>query len=372
MLNWRDPENPLAGGAERVTQGYLAALAARGHEVFWFANDFPGAAPQTTIDRVQILRRGGIGKSIFEARRWYRAQPRFDLVIDQHHGIPWYAPWWCGTNNVSYVHEVLGPIWNAFYPFPKNVIGRAQERWTHRLYRNVPFWTACESTRDDLRRHGVKNISIIRYGVHTVALPELPPKNLPNPPTVTNPLRLIVVSRLAPNKRIDHAIETLRQLLAQNTPAHLTIIGGGDMETPLRAQAATLPPNTIHFTGPLPEPQKDALLREAHFLLHTSQREGWGLNVIEANCMGTPAAVYPVAGLRESTLDNQTGLVSTQETPTSLATRLLECTPTQYQQLRQNAWQRAKKFHWSVILPQACDWLEAQARGQRPVAVPEP
>ncbi len=44
MLNWRDPKNPLAGGAERVTAGYLSALKQRGHEVFWFANHFPGAA----------------------------------------------------------------------------------------------------------------------------------------------------------------------------------------------------------------------------------------------------------------------------------------------------------------------------------------
>ena len=40
MLNWRDPRNPLAGGAERVTLGYLKALVERGHEVFWFANAF--------------------------------------------------------------------------------------------------------------------------------------------------------------------------------------------------------------------------------------------------------------------------------------------------------------------------------------------
>jgi len=26
MLNWRDPSNPKAGGAERVTEAYLAAL----------------------------------------------------------------------------------------------------------------------------------------------------------------------------------------------------------------------------------------------------------------------------------------------------------------------------------------------------------
>jgi len=36
-------------------------------------------------------------------------------------------------------------------------------------------------------------------------------------------------------------------------------------------------------TGPLAEADKDAQLRDAHYLLHTSLREGWGLNVIEAN-----------------------------------------------------------------------------------------
>src|SRR6185295_10276902 len=94
MLNWRDPRNPLAGGAERVTLGYLAALASRGHEVFWFANAFPGCEETETIQGVHIVRAGGVGTSILRAWRWCRHQPPFDLVIDQHHGIPWFAPWW--------------------------------------------------------------------------------------------------------------------------------------------------------------------------------------------------------------------------------------------------------------------------------------
>ena len=350
-----------------MTQGYLAALAARGHEVCWFANDFAGATPETTIAGIRIIRGGKVGTSFMVARKWYLRQARFDLVIDQHHGIPWYAPWWCGTNCVSYIHEVLGPIWNAFYRWPKNVIGQQQERWTHWLYRNVPFWTACESTRDDLRWNGVKNISIIRYGVHTVALPSLPLKPL------DQPLRLAVVSRLAPNKRIDHAIETAR-ILGAKIPVTLTIIGAGDMKGPLKAQAETLPKDIVNFTGSLSEEKKDEILRDSHFLLHTSQREGWGLNVIEANAMGTPAAVYPVAGLRESTLDNQTGLVAASETPEALADRLLGIVrePARYELLRRNAWERAKRFHWNAILPNACDWLEAQARGERPIAIAEP
>jgi glycosyltransferase involved in cell wall biosynthesis len=359
MLNWRDPDNPLAGGAERVTQGYLGALVKRGHEVFWYANEFPGCAPTGLVDGIRIVRGGGKGTSVLSARKWYRAQARFDLVIDQHHGIPWYAPWWCGTNCVAYIHEVLGPIWDAFYPSPWNVIGKTQERWTHWLYRNVQFWTACESTRDDLQRHGVKKVQIIRYGVHTVALPELEPKEF------RVPLRLATVSRLAPNKRIEDAIRAVALMRDRGVESRLQIVGTGEWEPILRKTVSDYSlEKVVTFVGAMREKEKDALLRESHLLLHTSQREGWGLNVIEANAMGTPAAVYPVAGLRESTLDNETGVVARGETPEQLADRILELlkAPGEYERLRRGAWERAKTFHWSRILPVACDWLEEMAR----------
>jgi glycosyltransferase involved in cell wall biosynthesis len=362
MLNWRDPRNPLAGGAERVTLGYLSALAQRGHDVYWFAFDFPGATPIEEIDGVKIVRGGGVGTAILRAIRWTRQQPPFDLIIDQHHGIPWLAPWWSGTRCVAYIHEVLGPIWDAFYNWPLNRIGQVQERWAHWLYRDVPFWTACESTRDDLLAHGVRDVTIIRYGVHTVALPELPAKPL------VAPLRLIVVARLAPNKRVDHAVRTVQCLSELGVDAHLEIVGSGETETHLRQIVAELNlAKSVFFIGHVSELEKDQRLAEAHFLLHTSQREGWGLNVIEANAMGTPAAVYPVRGLIESTLHEETGLVSAQETPRSLAeamTKLL-FSPHRYQNFREQAWNRAKTFHWSVILPQACDWLESMAQKPR-------
>ena len=360
MLNWRDPKNPRAGGAERVSLGYLAALVERGHHASWFTHDFPGALREEHIQGVQIIRGGGVGSSILNARRWAARQAPFDLVIDQHHGIPWFAPWWCGTHCVAFIHEVLGPIWNVFYKWPWNVIGRSQERWTHWLYRRVPFWTACESTRTTLHAHGVRNVTVLPYGVHTRALPELDSKSL------QPPLRLISVSRLAPNKRVHHASRALNALLASGTAATLKIVGTGEIEPQLRQLTRELGlEKQITFTGPLDEAEKDAALRESHFLLHTSQREGWGLNVIEANAMGTPSVVYPVAGLIESTLHRQTGLVSELESPESLAASIGEAVryPELYQTWRRNAWARAKTFHWDIVLPKACDWLEARARG---------
>ncbi|HZI30897.1 MAG TPA: glycosyltransferase, partial [Candidatus Binatia bacterium] len=101
-------------------------------------------------------------------------------------------------------------------------------------------------------------------------------------------------------------------------------------------------------------------------LVHTSLREGWGLNVIEANAMGTPAVVYPVGGLVDSTLNNETGLVTQAETPESVADVIqsLIQTPEKYDSLRLNAWNRSKKLVWPEVLPPACDWLESLAVGK--------
>ncbi len=358
MLNWRDPHNPISGGAERVSLAYLKELVRRGHEVCWFANDFPGGNREEIFEGIQIIRGGGKGSSILKARQWYRTQARFDLVIDQHHGLSWYAPWWSGTNCVAYNHEVLGPIWNSFYPWPTSAIGQTQERWTHWAYRNVPFWTPSDSTKKTLQQHGVKTVHVFPNGTDAAPLVELEPKQ------VDSPLRLVAVSRLAPNKRMDHAIRAVNLLRQRGTNARLVIVGTGEVEKSLRQLTSELGlQEFVEFTGRLDEPGKDHCLRQAHFLVHTSVREGWGLNVIEANAMGTPAIVYPVGGLVDSTLHDETGLVTRGETPEALADTILEIakSPEKYARLRVNAWNRAKKLQWNEVLRPACDWLESLA-----------
>ena len=366
MLNWRDPKNPISGGAERVSQAYLSELVRRGHEVFWFANDFPGGVREETIDGIHLVRGGGKGTSIRQAIKWYRRQPRFDLVIDQQHGLPWYAPWWCRTNCIAYIHEVLGPIWGSFYPWPVSWIGQLQERWTLRMYRKVPYWTPSDSTRKLLAECGVQEVKVIPNGCDTVPLPQLDPKPL------AAPLRLVVVSRLAPNKRVAHAIQLVQVLTQRNVNVKLTIVGRGDSEQVLRELVATFNlSDRVEFTGGLPEAEKNQQLERAHFLVHTSVREGWGLNVLEANAMGTPAAVYPVGGLVDSTVDGVTGCIARAESPEALADQLMVILrePQKYDTMRTSAWERTKEFQWDKVLPPAADWLESQARKSIPAVV---
>ena len=365
MLNWRDPKNPSSGGAERVSLAFLRALVERGHEVFWYANEFPGSSPEETIEGIRVVRGGGRGTSVLRAVRWYKQQRPFDLVIDQHHGIPWYTPWWAKTNCVAYIHEVLGPIWNVFYPWPISMVGRWQERATHWLYRNVPFWVPSQSTRNALRRNGVREVTFIPNGTDAVPLPQLEGKPL------RSPVKLVAVSRLAPNKRIDHAICVLAILSQNHVEANLTIVGAGEAEESLKRLVSEKGlTDRVTFTGAVPEDEKNAHLQSAHFLIHTSVREGWGLNVIEANAMGTPAIVYPVGGLVDSTVHEETGIVARSETPESVAAALMEIlkSPEKYDTYRHKAWERSKTFQWSNVLPQACEWLETQGRKTKPSA----
>jgi glycosyltransferase involved in cell wall biosynthesis len=361
MLSWRDPRNPLAGGAERVSQAFMRGLVERGHHVDWFTFAFPGGAPEEALDGVRVVRAGGVGSSMLAAARWARRQPRYDLVIDQHHGIPWYAPWWCGTRCLAYIHEVLGPIWNSFYRWPIGPLGRWQERWTHWLYRKTPFWVPSESTRRALMRHGVREVHVLPNGVDVEPLPHLPER------PIHRPARLIAVSRLAPNKRVDHAIRAVGILRSRGFPAELTVVGDGMVSGQLTELTEGLGlREVVRFAGYQREEAKLELMREHDVLVHPSVREGWGLNVIEANAMGTPAVVYPVDGLVDSTVDERTGKVCSAETPEALADGVawILSDEDRYQRVREACWRRAGEFRWAVVKPRVCGFLESMAAAE--------
>src|ERR1700724_1227048 len=85
ILNWRDPRNPRAGGAEYLTYEIAERLVRDGDEVEWFSATFPGGSPREEMDAVRIVRAGGQSTVHWQAFRRYRSQirSRFDVVIDE-------------------------------------------------------------------------------------------------------------------------------------------------------------------------------------------------------------------------------------------------------------------------------------------------
>ena len=73
FINWRDVENPEAGGAEVVTHEVAKRWAAQGHDVTQLASGFAGAAATARIDGVHVRRLGRLRSGLVPSARPARA-----------------------------------------------------------------------------------------------------------------------------------------------------------------------------------------------------------------------------------------------------------------------------------------------------------
>jgi glycosyltransferase involved in cell wall biosynthesis len=96
-------------------------------------------------------------------------------------------------------------------------------------------------------------------------------------------------------------------------------------------------------------------------LIHPSLREGWGINVIEANAMGTPALGYHVHGLRDSIVNGETGLLCSAGRPESLASAAISLlqTPERYRYLQHGALQWSRQFTWPIATSRSLALVDA-------------
>jgi glycosyltransferase involved in cell wall biosynthesis len=101
--------------------------------------------------------------------------------------------------------------------------------------------------------------------------------------------------------------------------ARLWLVGRGPLEARLRRAL----PEGAEMLGYLPREEFYERMARAHCLLVPSVREGWGLVVLEANSVGTPAVGYDVPGVRESIRHEDTGLLAVAGEPPSLAHQAL-------------------------------------------------
>ena len=90
------------------------------------------------------------------------------------------------------------------------------------------------------------------------------------------------------------------------------------------------------------------MIGKSGVLVNPSVREGWGLNVVEANAFGVPCVAYDVAGLRDSVRDGVTGLLVESGDVEALAEALVRVLrdDSLRRMLSENALKYAKGFSW--------------------------
>jgi glycosyltransferase involved in cell wall biosynthesis len=136
----------------------------------------------------------------------------------------------------------------------------------------------------------------------------------PQPMQQETPLRLTVLSRLEPIKRLSIAIEAIAQI----PDTVLDVVGDGAERQSLEALAATLGvSDRVHFHSHQRDPRP--FLAASHAVLNTTREEGLSLSLIEAAAMARPAIGFAAGGVPEVVEDGQTGWLTTNQTTEGLA-----------------------------------------------------
>lgn len=331
-----------------------------GHQVTHFSANFPGAKKKEKIAGVTYLREGTWYNVHVKAffKILFRKLPDFDVIIDEVHGIPFFADFYLKkTPVVAFACEVAKDVWDQMYPFPFNVIGKFFEKIYLLLYRNATFFTISQSTKKDLVENGIKkeNVTVVPMGfTYTI------PKKLPQKSKVPT---LIFLGRLAKSKGVPNAIRAFNLFKKEFKTARMYIVGKGETvyEKHLRNLVKKLQiADSVEFCGFVSEKKKFELLAKSHFILVPSVREGWGLIVPEANIVKTPAIVYNVPGLKDVTKNGINGFVAEKNTPQSLAKLAINTykNKKKYKKLAISSQKYAKSMSWDETAKKALNVIK--------------
>jgi len=297
--------NPEMGGAEVFTREVAKRLVKSGHEVTLFTSKFDGCKGEEVDDGVRIIRAGKIfNLSVYwKAKKYYMnrfSKEDYDVIIDGINTRPFLTPNFVNNREkiVALIYQLAREYWFYETPFPISYIGCyfLENKWL-RNYMNLPTVTISESTKRDLLDIGFKKVFIVPVGLNFTPLSKIPEKE--KYPVIA------YAGRLKRAKRPDHAIKAFKIIKEKIPEAELWIIGEG----PYRGDLERMAGDGVKFFGGLSNEERRKLLARAWILVNPSVREGFGLNVLEANALGTPCIAYDVAGLRDSIIDGKTGLL---------------------------------------------------------------
>ena len=358
VLNERDPRNPAAGGAEIHVSEIFGRLAARGFEVTLAASSYPGCADRERVNGCEVWRLGRL-PTYYPRVAWTCAREtrrgHFDVVVECLNKVPFYSALYSAVPVLALCHHLFGET--AFrqvaWPIAATVWGA--ERLIPALYRGLLFVAISESCRSDLIARGIpaRDVRVSHCGTRR---PELCPDT-----RKPRPQRVAYLGRVEPYKHIDVMLRAMARLSERFPEAEILIIGRGSALPRLEALARELGlAERTRFTGFVSGEERDALLAQTRVCVCPSEKEGWGLTVIEANAAGAPVVATRTAGLRDSVRHGETGFLAGHRDVDDFAQRIAELLADDELATRMSAaaleW--SQRFDWDRAASEMAEALE--------------
>lgn len=347
VVNWRDIKNPEAGGAEVYIDEILKRKPA-GWQVDFVAASFKGCEPTEDINGYHIIRIPNNFLFNFTFRRYWKkvlSRKGYDLVVDVVSKIPLATPLYIKNTPLAAIHyHIHGLSLFKELAFPMAFYVYWMERLLLRSYRKIPTLLIAESDQKELfEKYRFTDTRIAYCGIDTAFMAGRDPRAKSLIPTV------MTFGRLKKYKRVDHAIKAFALVLKDIPDAVFNIAGKGDYEDRLKELARELGiEKNVRFLGFISEEDKGKYVSESWLFTITSEKEGWGIVVIEAAAGALPALGYNVEGVRDSLRDGETGFLVPNGDIEALALRMKQLLTDEElrRTLSEAALAHSDKFRW--------------------------
>lgn len=341
LLNWRDTTHPEGGGSEHYLERIASGLAARGYRVTVQCAAHARGLADEWRDGVRFHRRGN-RFTVYPRALLGVLKLRPDIIVDVQNGIPFFSRLVTRCPVLVLVHHVHREQWPAAVgPLLGRIGWWIESRLAPRMYRNCRYLTVSEVSRRELAQLGIapERVTVIHPGL------DEPPRTNAAPdedPT------LVVVSRLVPHKRIEHAIDALARLCERWPKLRLEVVGQGWWHQNLLRHAKLRDvEDRVVLHGWVDDQDKHEIIARSVLHLCPSVKEGWGMAVIEAAAHGVPTIAYRAAGgVRESIVDNETGTLADDFDGFVRAIDRLLADPEQRKRLGAAGRERSPAFNW--------------------------
>lgn len=200
--------------------------------------------------------------------------------------------------------EVWDRYWYAYLGRGLGAIARLVEKMVMKFSPDVI--TYCETVKDDLiqRGYGSKRIAVIHQGV------DLPEIEAARPGQEASDV--IFVGRLIKDKNAELLVRAVHIMKKDFPRLSCCIVGDGPERAGLESIARELGlEKNIVFKGSLEHEQVIALMKASKILVFPSQREGFGVVVVEAMACGLPVITirHPHNAATEFVRQGETGFI---------------------------------------------------------------
>jgi len=325
------------GGAERWMRDLALHVAATGHEVTYVTMRHWDETELPNLTGVRVLGLTPAGRVYRRERRTLMPPVRFGLAVARH--------LWRHGSEYDIVHMASFP----YFPLlAASAIGRARryelvvnwiEVWTREYWRRyagvligmsgfyvqqacvlMPHTAFCFSRlhSERLRAAGYSGTPVLLPGLYAGPVE-------PTPASGVDPALVVYAGRHVREKRVDTLVRAFALARVRRPDLHLRLYGDGPERPHISKLVDALGLTaSVRLLGRRPEGEVAEAIARAACLVTASEREGYGLVVVEAAAHGTPSVVVagPENAATELVEDGVNGFVSPDATPEVLALAL--------------------------------------------------